>query len=164
MESKKTEFQSFLTTCEKKFEEFVNAHYQSFGEIFRSQLPVLMILWGIVLFLDTYNKEYSNTITTFIISPMLTIFGLVVYAREYHGMGNGASWDWRLTISEGRMKFANYPDVIQYLEQLQSAIETENERDKKLTKITKIVFWAPLALYSIKALYHFFVAENALNF
>ena len=36
MESKKTEFQSFLTTCEKKFEEFVNAHYQSFGEIFRS--------------------------------------------------------------------------------------------------------------------------------
>ena len=163
MESKKTEFQSFLTMCEKKFEEYVNSHFQSFGEIFRRYLPVLMILWGIVLFLDGYSSNAKITSVVWF-SALLVIFGLVVYCREYHRKAKNNAWVWSQTISEGKMKYGEYPDVIKYLEQLQSSIEMEDERDKKLNKISKIVFWVPLALYGAKAIFHFLVVENALKF
>ena len=161
MESKKTEFQSFLTICEKRFEEYVSSHFQSFGEIFRRYLPVLMILWGIVLFLDGYSSNHKFNSTVYF-SLWLVIFGFVVYAREYHRKkkDEGISG----LICEGKRKYGEYPDVIKYLEQLQSSVDMEEDRDKKLNKISKIVFWVPLALYGAKAIFHFLVEENALKF
>ena len=147
-------FHEQMESLEAYLEQYKKCSPNSFGELFRSVLPILMVFLGVLMIVDSFSgNEDMGTISQCYIAPVLIFFGVVLWHKECTSFS-----DFRVATSEkldklimsSEAQFGDYPDVMEYLKQLKAVAAAEKKRKKRINVIFWSLFWAIIAAYIIK--------------
>ncbi|MBO7463021.1 MAG: hypothetical protein J6T96_10555 [Bacteroidales bacterium] len=152
-------FHEQMESLEAYLEHYKKCSPNSFGELFRSALPILMVLFGVLMIVDLFSgKEDMGIISQCYIAPVLIFFGVVLLCK-----GSTSFSDFRVATSDkldrlimsSEVQFGDYPDVMEYIKQLKAVVAAEKKRKKRIIVIFWCLFCAVIAAYIIKIVIDF---------
>jgi len=170
----KMEFHEDMDKLESLFEKYKKSYPTNYGEMARETLPWFVLLLGILMLIHSsclYGRLYGENVlvvSSCVVAPFMICIGVMMLRSTggTHSSGNYEMGTRSLNqlISSAKKKYADYPDVMEYLAQLKAVYDVEIKRKKTLKIKFWLVFWVGVSLYASMVLYDFVYAYYLHNY
>ena len=170
MSQMKTEFLNDMEHLESLLEKYKKSFPNNFGSMTRVYFPWFVLLLGIVMLIHSFcigsrsGEHNMMVVSSCGVAPVMIALGVILLTRNKGGFASVIGKDmFHSQIISVEKKYAEYSDVMAYIQQLKDVFAIEHKRKKTINKKFWCFFWLFFAVYVAKVVYDYIICYGHGN-